>query len=98
MLESFFGWKAGWRSSQGQGQGRGEQPALPMLVASRMCESDRVEGMCRRQPDLKGLSPRGLLLDGGAPSNKRLRGGVLGSIRGTHRRLNGEGTSTDRTV
>ena len=67
MLESFFGWKAGWRSPHRQGQGRGEQPALLTLVASRS-ESDRVEWMCRRQPDLKGLSPRGLLLDGGAPA------------------------------
>lgn len=58
--------------------GRGEQSALQMLVASRLCESDRVKWMCRRQPGLKTFCPRGLLLGGGASSNQRLGDGVLG--------------------
>lgn len=56
-----------------------------------MCESDRVKWMCRRQPGLKILCPRGLLLGGGAPGNKRLRDGVMGQYLRYSQEVRGRG-------
>lgn len=76
MLESSLDGRLAGAAHTGRGGKRGA--VCTSDDASRMCESDMVEWMCGRQPDLKRLCPRGLLPDGGAPSNRRLRGGVLG--------------------